>query len=141
MNEVKRYTKKPVVIEAIQLTPNTVDKCVAFCGGKIKAHPMVGVVVETLRGNMTADVGDFIIKGIKGEFYPCKPDIFEATYTEGEATDYGTLMLALKLICDAQVVSLGLKNGESLEEIETKIAKKSLEMQNAFIEQAKKESK
>ena len=55
------------------------------------------------------------------------------------ASNYDTLMLALKLICDTQVVSLGLKNGESLEEIETKIAKKSLEMQNAFIEHAKKE--
>jgi hypothetical protein len=38
------------------------------------------VVIETLEGNMTADKGDYIIKGIKGEFYPCKPDIFELTY-------------------------------------------------------------
>jgi hypothetical protein len=75
-----KYTKKPVTIEAVQLTEDNIDALVEFCGDKIKAHPLTGVVIETLEGNMLASPGDFIIKGIKGEFYPCKPDIFYATY-------------------------------------------------------------
>ena len=75
-----QYRKKPVVIEAIQLTEENVDLLVQFCGGKIKAHFLVGVVIETLEGDMLANKGDYIIKGVKGEFYPCKPDIFEMTY-------------------------------------------------------------
>jgi hypothetical protein len=75
-----KYRKKPVIIDAIRLTPESVNECIEFCGGKIKSNPMVGVVIETLEGNMLADNGDWIIKGIKGEFYPCKPDIFDATY-------------------------------------------------------------
>jgi hypothetical protein len=75
-----KFRKKPVVIEAMQLTPEAVGDVVRFCGGTIKSHPLTGVVIETLEGNMLADVGDWVIKGVKGEFYPCKPDIFEATY-------------------------------------------------------------
>jgi hypothetical protein len=75
-----QYRKKPVVIEAIQLTADNTDVLVEFCGDKLKWHPLTGVVIETLEGNMLASKGDYIIKGIKGEFYPCKPDIFEATY-------------------------------------------------------------
>lgn len=55
-----KYRKKPVVIEAYQ-TDKEID-------------------IETLEGVMHADVGDYIITGVKGERYPCKPDIFEATY-------------------------------------------------------------
>ena len=75
-----KFRKKPVVIEAVKLSGETVNECVEFCDGKLKAHGMVGVVIETLEGNMLASPGDWIIKGIHGEFYPCKPDIFEATY-------------------------------------------------------------
>jgi hypothetical protein len=75
-----QYRKKPVVIEAIQLTEENVDLLVEFCDGKIKSHFLVGVVIETLEGDMLANKGDYIIKGVKGEFYPCKPDIFEMTY-------------------------------------------------------------
>lgn len=75
-----QYRKKPVIIEAIQLTEGNIDSLIKFCGDKIKSHPLTGVVIETLEGNMLASKGDYIIKGIKGEFYPCKPDIFEATY-------------------------------------------------------------
>jgi hypothetical protein len=75
-----KYRKKPVVIEAVRLTPDNVQEAVAFCGGKLKAHPLTGLLIETLEGNMLASAGDWIIKGVKGEFYPCKPDIFEATY-------------------------------------------------------------
>lgn len=74
-----KYRKKPVVIEAVQLTINNIDEVLSFCD-KVKSHPLTGVVIETLEGDMTASLGDYIIKGVKGEFYPCKPDIFELTY-------------------------------------------------------------
>jgi len=74
-----QYRKKPVVIEAIQLVDENLVQLLEFCGDKIKSHPMIGVVIETLEGDMLASKGDYIIKGVKGEFYPCKPDIFEMT--------------------------------------------------------------
>ena len=75
-----KYRKKPVVIEAIQLTEENVDLLVEFCGDKIKSHPLTGVVIETLEGNMLASKGDYIIKDVKGEFYPIKEEIFKLTY-------------------------------------------------------------
>jgi hypothetical protein len=75
-----QYRKKPVVIEAIQLLEENADLLVRFCGDKIKSHPRTGIVIETLEGDMLASKGDYIIKGVKGEFYPCKPDICEMTY-------------------------------------------------------------
>lgn len=56
----RKYRKKPVVIKAYQT-----DK---------------EVIIHTLEGNMTASIGDYIITGVNGEKYPCKPDIFEKTY-------------------------------------------------------------
>lgn len=73
-----KYRKKPVVIEAIQFTCNF-DEIEDFVGGDAEFREGK-LVVATLEGAMQAKIGDFIIKGIKGEFYPCKPDIFEATY-------------------------------------------------------------
>lgn len=77
-----RFRKRPVVIEAmcydgknamaILAWAQTPEISEDFCGG--------GIEIPTLEGTMRADVGDWIIKGVKGEFYPCKPDIFEATY-------------------------------------------------------------
>ena len=74
-----KYRKKPVVISALQWTgTNLVEMCMfteneTFVNdGKIE--------IDTLEGTMTASVGDYIIKGVHGEFYPCKPDIFELTY-------------------------------------------------------------
>ena len=79
--------KKPVVIEAMQYTEETRMECIAFCGA---THTGIGVdgapyelrdlCIHTLEGLMRCNVGDWIIKGVKGEFYPCKPEIFEATY-------------------------------------------------------------
>lgn len=77
----KKYVKKPVVIEAVQFI-NSAD-IHEFCGDKVREP--VGedyLEIETLEGTMRASKGDYIIKGIRGEFYPCKPDIFEATYEE-----------------------------------------------------------
>ena len=75
-----QYRKRPVVIEAMKITPDNVDELVEFCEGNLKSNPLVGAVIETLEGKMTVTIGDYIIKGVKGEFYPCKPDIFEMTY-------------------------------------------------------------
>jgi hypothetical protein len=76
------YRKKPVVIQAVQWTGENNTEILHFCSscyitssGKSK-----DLVVSTLEGDMSASVGDFIIKGVKGEFYPCKEDIFDMTY-------------------------------------------------------------
>lgn len=90
-----KYKKKPVVIEAIQLKVDNFDEVCEFMGETpapkhnpdygIDDHgntnnPYLGVYIETLEGKMLASCGDYIIKGINGEFYPCKPDIFKKTY-------------------------------------------------------------
>ena len=74
-----KYRKKPVVIEAIQWTGKNyldtrkfIDCMGNFFNGK--------VYIKTLEGTHCASIGDFIIKGVNGELYPCKPDIFEKTY-------------------------------------------------------------
>lgn len=78
---IKKYRKKPVVIEAVQFTGNF-DEIEEFVGGDAEYRPGVGLVVATLEGPLHASRNDWIIKGVQGEFYPCKPDIFEATYEE-----------------------------------------------------------
>ncbi len=75
---MNRYRKKPVVIEAVHLIGSNKFVVADWCHGA--AHDNGTVDISTLEGVMTANVGDWIIKGVKGEFYPCKPDIFEATY-------------------------------------------------------------
>ena len=87
------YRKKPVVIEAVQLTPEyalavLMKEQPAPFGLSVSGnfHPglrrldSAWVNIKTLEGNMRSDVGDFIIKGVKGELYPCKPDIFAEMY-------------------------------------------------------------
>jgi hypothetical protein len=96
---VAKFRKKPVVIDAVQWTganvqelseflagfalhvapPNepSCPKCIAFFDYTTAAPSLT---IPTLEGNHTASPGDWIIRGIRGEFYPCKPDIFEATY-------------------------------------------------------------
>jgi hypothetical protein len=73
-----KYRKKPVVIEAIQFTGNFVE-IEGFVGGDAEFRNGE-LVIATLEGTMHASPLDWIIKGIQGEFYPCKPDIFAATY-------------------------------------------------------------
>ena len=76
-----KYRKKPVVIEAEQYLGD--DESVArirqFVGKELDGNGR-DLFIETLEGTHTASPGDWIIKGIKGEFYPCKPDIFLSTY-------------------------------------------------------------
>ena len=80
---IKKYRKKPVVIEAVQYDGKNSADIHKFCEGKC-LEPITENYLEivTLEGNHIASPMDYIIKGIKGEFYPCKPDIFEATYEE-----------------------------------------------------------
>lgn len=76
-----QYRKKPVVIEAIQYDGDNWDDIEVWTDFRAKHWRSSNVMaIETLEGTMTTNVGDWIIKGVKGEFYPCKPDIFEATY-------------------------------------------------------------
>lgn len=86
---VKSYRKKPVVIDAIQLTSENLMDCIGFIYPDVSAvdHPTLIIIrkrkylyIDTLEGDMRADFGDYIIKGVQGEFYPCKPDIFKLTY-------------------------------------------------------------
>lgn len=84
------YRKKPVVVEAERWDGRDYDALARFLGPEMYSHvsfssPVPGetpasVHIATLEGVMTASPGDWVIKGVKGEFYPCKPDIFEATY-------------------------------------------------------------
>jgi hypothetical protein len=73
-----KYRKKPVVIEAVCWTGLNRDEIVRFMGvvGFTAGNP----TISTLEGELTVSIGDWIIKGVKGEFYPCKPDIFAMTY-------------------------------------------------------------
>jgi hypothetical protein len=79
-----RYRKKPVEIEAVQYLGFGVNggECELFIGDSFESHipSQDKIEIRTLEGPITASKGDFIIKGVQGEFYPGKPDIFEATY-------------------------------------------------------------
>lgn len=96
MSEVQRFRKKPVVIEAMLFDGGYDDMVRAHefmdwetpvtVTGDNETVPFFGYIyprslfIPTLEGEMTCSPGDWIIKGVKGEFYPCKPDIFDATY-------------------------------------------------------------
>lgn len=77
-----KYRKKPIVIEAIEFTGTNQDEIIKFT----KGHAIKGIAVletmkiQTMEGLMTAKKGDWIIRGIKGEFYPCDSDIFAKSY-------------------------------------------------------------
>ena len=76
-----KFRKKPVTIEAIQWNGSNVTELYAFTKGVDDVrYSDDTLIIPTLEGDMVATKGDWIIKGIKGEYYPCKPDIFEATY-------------------------------------------------------------
>jgi hypothetical protein len=89
-----KYRKKPVVIEAFKWTggPDQEEDPVWIVEAIKKGEVLFGNIgcpdvqccIKTLEGTMAASVGDYIIKGVKGELYPCKPDIFEATYEPAE---------------------------------------------------------
>ena len=96
---MKKYRKKPVVIEAVQWTGENLAEVLTFTGkhpdwdkwfdsfehyeAYVRADDMI-FKIKTLEGTMTASPGDWIIRGVNGEHYPCKPDIFEKTYEKVE---------------------------------------------------------
>lgn len=91
-----KYVKKPVVVEAVKWNGNNIEEVKEFMKEQLdKLHfesmdasnleegklSMVDfLAIQTLEGVMTVSDGDYIIKGVNGEFYPCKPDIFKKTY-------------------------------------------------------------
>lgn len=77
-----KYRKKPVVIEAVRFdgTDESVDWLLPQLMSREIGRSCDRLHVKTLEGVMTANIGDYIIKGVNGEFYPCKPEIFEKTY-------------------------------------------------------------
>lgn len=86
---VEKYVKRPVIIEAVQYTGKNVMEIISFVGlrhirvryaDKFDSSKGAEITIITLEGDHHASVGDYIIKGIKGGFYPCKPDIFEQIY-------------------------------------------------------------
>lgn len=86
---MKKYLTRPCEIEAAEWTGRTLEDAKKFCHknnmpsfsvGSIKG--MTGLIIPTLEGDHVAQRGDFIIKGLKGEYYPCKPDVFHLKYEE-----------------------------------------------------------
>lgn len=85
-----KYRKKPVVIDAVELTRDNSREVAEWCEGTVGTfvdpkdyrETARGVIIGTLEGEMRALPGDYVIRGVQGEFYPCKPDIFAATYEE-----------------------------------------------------------
>lgn len=95
-----KYRKLPIVIEAVEWKGNNEKEMYCFLEGADKHVETEGrsfridfcngtfaigdLIIKTLEGEMKANIGDFVIKGINGEYYPCKPDIFKKTYIEDE---------------------------------------------------------
>jgi len=115
-----KYRKKPVVVEAVKWDGSNLQEVKDFVGKNFECIPSdtaLRLIIHTLEGDHVCSEGDFIIKGVKGEFYPCKPDIFEQTYESAEDADedgeeeprhiytyftpYEDLSASLKLINDA----------------------------------------
>lgn len=92
MSEVKRYRQKPVIVEAMQFNKAEDYYDIREWSNSTMSKPYsytfhidkYSIGVETLEGRMVALFGDYIVRGVNGEFYPCKPDIFEQTYEEVE---------------------------------------------------------
>ena len=123
MNSVKKYRKLPVVIEAIQWNGNNQQEIMDFVGKQLRFSRVPAAMehnfdcpdsaynfmIPTLEGNMMAVKNDYIIKGINGEFYPCKPDIFAKTYEQLES-----------------VLEQAIEKVGQIEDIKEKIKRKSL---------------
>lgn len=82
-----KFRKKPVVIDAVRWTGNNLYDCISFLGDSFKQHEAERhpggkseITIKTLEGQHIASKGDWLIRGVHGEHYPCKPDIFEKTY-------------------------------------------------------------
>lgn len=83
----RAYRKRPVVVEAVQWTGENHGEMCEFIDPEVfEITSHVGLVIHTLEGDHHASPGDYIIKGVNGEFYPCKPDVFEKTYEPATLT-------------------------------------------------------
>lgn len=94
---IKTYIKKPLAVQAVQWTGDNTDEVVDF-GGTVDGCNTISdigksyLVVRTLEGNMAISIGDYVIRGTSGEYYPCKPDIFKRIYEEQDDMTYkGTI--------------------------------------------------
>lgn len=76
---VRKYRKKPVIISAMQWKGNNRSEIIDFVGNSA-VFDRTSLYIITLEGEMFASIGDYIIRGVDGEFYPCKSDIFRKTY-------------------------------------------------------------
>ena len=86
----KKYIKKPIPVEAIQITRENLNAIYKFVDNSGRIISEDKVIIHTLDGSIAAHLGDYIIKGVKGEFYPCRKDIFEETYVEHPETNQKT---------------------------------------------------
>ena len=81
MFSIDKWVKKPIVVDAVKLTRGDALAVAKWCKGlRHYDGDSFYIIIQTLEGAMRASEGDYIICGINGEFYPCKPDIFESTY-------------------------------------------------------------
>lgn len=85
MSTVNKFRKKPVEVEAIRFEKpywRVKEFCpnITLAKGGMNGTAVRFAIIPTLEGDMRAELGDYIIRGVQGEFYPCKPDIFKATY-------------------------------------------------------------
>lgn len=93
------YTKKPVTIEARQFLPDTAVSVADWCYGDL-INDDKAIAIGTLEGVMEAKLGDYIIKGVNGEFYPCKPDIFDKTYEPFKRVIFGETVIRVDDMVD-----------------------------------------
>lgn len=86
-----KYRKKPIVIEAIQWNGINLEELKWFMKEQFKdvtvSELSFELQIPTLEGTMTVSLGDYIIRGVNGEYYPCKPDIFQKTYEKAEVSE------------------------------------------------------
>ena len=113
---MQRFRKKPVVVEAEQWLGTVEQKERLLAEGVIMDIPSLdgSCLVPTLEGNMTCQINDYIIKGIKGEYYPCKPDIFELTYDMDEKETLEIEVNAETLGLNPEFVEAGIEVGDTI---------------------------
>jgi hypothetical protein len=114
-----KFIKNPIMIEAVQWTGDNYDEIVQLAGGSdrlIWDKTDQILIIITLEGNHTANVTDWIIKGIKNEIYPCKNDIFMATYTKmlDKTRDVGFSRYSLEYAYDTEIMSAKIEQGEKI---------------------------
>lgn len=79
---IKSYKKKPLIVEGVQYTGKLENELIKFCPVLMISSDGYDLYIETLEGNMKVNKGDYIVKGINGEFYPIKEEIFKKSFEE-----------------------------------------------------------